>query len=132
MKSYFLGIKIKKRDAIFFNCISNFVRRMRLELTRPCDHYPLKVACIPISPPAQGLLKSWAENGTRTRDPNLGKVVLYQLSYFRKVLQILRDFYLSFADAKLRLFFDMTKYFYKYFYLFGNRIDYQWVLFFLL
>ena len=25
-----------------------------------------------------------AENGTRTRDPNLGKVVLYQLSYFRK------------------------------------------------
>ena len=25
----------------------------------------------------------WAENGTRTRDPNLGKVVLYQLSYFR-------------------------------------------------
>ena len=24
-----------------------------------------------------------AENETRTRDPNLGKVVLYQLSYFR-------------------------------------------------
>ena len=29
---------------------------------------------------------SGAENGTRTRDPNLGKVVLYQLSYFRKSL----------------------------------------------
>ena len=29
------------------------------------------------------LLKKRAENGTRTRDPNLGKVVLYQLSYFR-------------------------------------------------
>ena len=27
----------------------------------------------------------WAENGTRTRDPNLGKVVLYQLSYFRDI-----------------------------------------------
>ena len=26
---------------------------------------------------------SGAENETRTRDPNLGKVVLYQLSYFR-------------------------------------------------
>ena len=26
---------------------------------------------------------SRAENETRTRDPNLGKVVLYQLSYFR-------------------------------------------------
>ena len=26
-----------------------------------------------------------AENGTRTRDLNLGKVVLYQLSYFRNM-----------------------------------------------
>ena len=26
-----------------------------------------------------------AGNGTRTRDPNLGKVVLYQLSYSRMV-----------------------------------------------
>ena len=34
------------------------------------------------------VLKSFglgAENETRTRDPNLGKVVLYQLSYFRIV-----------------------------------------------
>ena len=29
------------------------------------------------------LLSIAAENETRTRDPNLGKVVLYQLSYFR-------------------------------------------------
>ena len=28
-----------------------------------------------------------AENETRTRDPNLGKVVLYQLSYFRKIFK---------------------------------------------
>ena len=28
-----------------------------------------------------------AENETRTRDPNLGKVVLYQLSYFRICLE---------------------------------------------
>ncbi len=27
--------------------------------------------------------RSGAKNGTRTRDPDLGKVVLYQLSYFR-------------------------------------------------
>ena len=100
---------------------------MRLELTRSCDHYPLKVACIPISPPARrdshaslslqrvprtGLepahlaacapethastnsaiwacfckaQKKRAENETRTRDPDLGKVVLYQLSYFRNL-----------------------------------------------
>ena len=58
------------------------VRRMRLELTQPNGHYPLKVACLPISPPPQ---VEWAKNGTRTRDPDLGKVVLYQLSYFRKL-----------------------------------------------
>ena len=28
-----------------------------------------------------------AENETRTRDPNLGKVVLYQLSYFRRMFR---------------------------------------------
>ena len=33
---------------------------------------------------SQGYLRLRAENETRTRDPNLGKVVLYQLSYFRK------------------------------------------------
>ena len=27
-----------------------------------------------------------AENGIRTRDPQLGKLMLYQLSYFRKWL----------------------------------------------
>ena len=32
---------------------------------------------------SQGYLRLRAENETRTRDPNLGKVVLYQLSYFR-------------------------------------------------
>ena len=55
------------------------VRRMRLELTQPNGHYPLKVACLPISPPPQ----LGAKDGARTRDPDLGKVVLYQLSYFR-------------------------------------------------
>ena len=54
------------------------VRRMRLELTRSCDHYPLKVACIPISPPARCCIynyfkdhsfsneSSCAQNRTRT------------------------------------------------------------------
>ena len=31
--------------------------------------------------------KRRAENETRTRDPNLGKVMLYQLSYFRRFLE---------------------------------------------
>ena len=34
----------------------------------------------------QGIFtKRGAENETRTRDPDLGKVVLYQLSYFRSM-----------------------------------------------
>ena len=29
--------------------------------------------------------KKWAENGAQTRDPQLGRLVLYQLSYFREL-----------------------------------------------
>ena len=36
-------------------------------------------------PPFEHPQKRRAENETRTRDPNLGKVMLYQLSYFRKL-----------------------------------------------
>ena len=53
-----------------------------------------------------------AENGTRTRDPNLGKVVLYQLSYFRIFFQkinVLKGISLN-ASAKVRLFFELTKF----------------------
>ena len=57
-------------------------------------HTHLKRARLPIPPPGHLNIRSitamplfcskcGAENGTRTRDPNLGKVVLYQLSYFR-------------------------------------------------
>ena len=42
----------------------------------------LSPSCIPI-PPFEHPRRERAENETRTRDPNLGKVMLYQLSYFR-------------------------------------------------
>ena len=32
-----------------------------------------------------------ADDGVRTRDPNLGKVVLYQLSHIRVQVVIIRD-----------------------------------------
>ena len=62
-------------------------------------HTHLKRARLPIPPP--GLLRTGlylltskfqtrAENETRTRDPNLGKVVLYQLSYFRKTVALIK------------------------------------------
>ncbi len=51
-----------------------------------------------------------AKNGTRTRDPDLGKVVLYQLSYFR----VGQPFFLV-CDAKLDIIFIPTKCFCNYF-----------------
>ena len=41
-----------------------------------------------------------AENETRTRDPNLGKVVLYQLSYFRRMFWTLQSVFLSDCECK--------------------------------
>ena len=44
----------------------------------------LSPSCLPIPPFEHPYKKKKrAENETRTRDPNLGKVMLYQLSYFR-------------------------------------------------
>ena len=40
-----------------------------------------------------------AGNGTRTRDPNLGKVVLYQLSYSRKQSSIAADALIVYPGA---------------------------------
>ncbi len=42
------------------------VSEMRLELTRPNGHYPLKVARLPIPPPRQTFVFSWSEK----RDSN--------------------------------------------------------------
>ena len=42
----------------------------------------LSPSCLPFH--HSSILSKRAENETRTRDPNLGKVMLYQLSYFRK------------------------------------------------
>jgi hypothetical protein len=46
-------------------------------------------ASAPPNQESERKLCSRAGNGTRTRDPNLGKVVLYQLSYSREAERIL-------------------------------------------
>ena len=46
---------------------------------------------------ARLIFPTGAENGTRTRDPDLGKVVLYQLSYFRLFLRKSRESWLRWA-----------------------------------
>ena len=135
---------------------------MRLELTRPNGHYPLKVARLPIPPslhscPVSQILvwfcaqnrtrtctslntrtwnervyhsatwaytdssvvdtnsNLWAENETRTRDPNLGKVMLYQLSYFRNFTLLFLQYFkeqsvsFPFCECKGTAFFWTTK-----------------------
>ena len=46
------------------------------------------------------IIKKRAKNGSRTRDLNLGKVALYQLSYFR----------LSFYAAKILIIFQIASF----------------------
>ena len=50
-----------------------------------------------------------AENETRTRDPNLGKVVLYQLSYFRNMFRASGAFF-PFASANIELISRFCKF----------------------
>ncbi len=74
------------------------VPRAGLEPARTCVHRILSPACLPFHHQGKcvnqiikkgekqnmfALNPLGAENETRTRDPDLGKVVLYQLSYFR-------------------------------------------------
>ena len=51
-----------------------------------------------------------AENETRTRDPNLGKVVLYQLSYFRIFTKCSTEL-CPFCGCKYKRFFIPCKIF---------------------
>ena len=50
--------------------------------------HPYSVKCLRTkkSPEVQGFFLCGARDEIRTRDPNLGKVVLYQLSYSRMLL----------------------------------------------
>ena len=56
-----------------------------------------------------------AENETRTRDPNLGKVVLYQLSYFRIALLKQKRLF-RFCECKGMKFLFNLQIFFKLFY----------------
>ena len=67
---------------------------------RPRDFKSL-VSTIPPFEPQIWVLR--AEDGTRIRDPNLGKVVLYQLSYFRNNVNARLVLLLAFASALPRL-----------------------------
>ena len=46
-------LKTRKRSPLNFSDVRYAVSKMRVELTRPIGHYPLKVARLPIPPPGQ-------------------------------------------------------------------------------
>ena len=79
----------KEKSVSIIEILTDFqVSEMRLELTRHNCHYPLKVARLPIPPSGHINLGSPQRREVERktgleRDPDLGKVVLYQLSYFR-------------------------------------------------
>ena len=70
----------------------------------------LSPSCLPI-PPFEHPRRERAENETRTRDPNLGKVMLYQLSYFRifstgaKIMSFLVSAKLSIKKVWQKIFY---------------------------
>ena len=57
--------------------------------------------------------KKRAKDGTRTRDPDLGKVVLYQLSYFRSQFRPPCGGAFVNCGAKIYRLFELTKFFAK-------------------
>ena len=50
------------------------------------------------------LIFNGAVNETRTRDPQLGKLVLYQLSYYRMMCYLEKSLFLN-CDAKVNIIF---------------------------
>ena len=75
----------------FYRALSEFVERpfkglVWVDQPSPYDPFPelIRAKCVPksVHAPLQ-LIEFGAGNETRTRDPDLGKVVLYQLSYSR-------------------------------------------------
>ena len=89
----------------------NLVPRTGLEPACLSTHAPETCAST-IPPPghcffAQLFSFAGAENETRTRDPNLGKVMLYQLSYFRITSTTVHHF--PDCECKGSLFFETTK-----------------------
>ena len=84
-------IKKKLRKPLIYRALSQYSKRDLNPHSRNGQGI-LSPSCLPI-PPFEHPFKERAENETRTRDPNLGKVMLYQLSYFRVYGCKCREFY---------------------------------------
>ena len=98
--AYSWGMGNKNTRLLISSLVSDFVPEAGIEPARPKWAQDFKSGASTYSA-TQALILSlqkfptfigiWAENETRTRDPDLGKVVLYQLSYFRVVVWWCKD-----------------------------------------
>ncbi len=64
--------KTKKTESTQKNTLG-FVSKMRLELTQPTGHYPLKVARLPIPPPGQMIERFERKTGLEPATPTLAR-----------------------------------------------------------
>src|SRR5271165_5794566 len=91
VSNLYLAIIISSYNKYTSRNSKNYISPARLPIPPP-GHYPYPVVNIPDRrkqkiPSARRMVSFRAEDETRTRDPDLGKVVLYQLSYFRLLLK---------------------------------------------
>ena len=96
----------KKCKLLIVNCLHfSFVLEAGLEPAQPQWPRDFK-SLVSTDSTIRAASRERAENEARTRDPNLGKVVLYQLSYFRiSVLTV----------AKIRAFTITAKFLHPFF-----------------
>ena len=73
----------KRMLAAIFDSITPSADELRLEACEVWKPYLAAAIPKPVRLPEPGEGVNGAEDGTRTRDPHLGKVMLYQLSHFR-------------------------------------------------
>jgi hypothetical protein len=111
-------MKIKTgRSAMKQPELTDAVPTTGLEPACPCEHHPLKMACLPISPRGHHVKEKNPPKkgeffgdpaGIRTQDPYIKSVLLYQLSYgilpFFKSVCKYRNFKLSYkyTEKKVR------------------------------
>ena len=81
---------------------------MRVELTRPIGHYPLKVARLPIPPPGQMELSERRDSDPRPR-PWQGRALPTEL--LSRVIKT----HILIAGTKVVLFFELTNFFASFF-----------------
>ncbi len=88
---------------------------MRLELTRPNGHYPLKVARLPIPPPRQTFVFSWSEKRDSNPRPRpwQGRALPTELFSHFTLVQPVSNVVFPNCDAKLQLIFELCKFLMK-------------------